>query len=259
MIKSPGEVMRIMQFQRDFFEQHPNRGNSKNVVEFCKNYEREFEAYFAKRIEAAIARKAVSRVERLERKCGLRTAAAAAKALRLEQKLSRAASAAAAVAAKVSKAPCVVLPAYRGFPRSFAAHEALKQERRIRKRAKRVATVALKQARRLAAILSSRSIEEGIYRVRSRVVCALDDRESLQFVPDYAFSPVHPCRVGRVSSLKSKAMPRRKHSARKIGTYFHVCSWIRAAYSDNSYTYSTAEWERLANAGGTIPTAVSGE
>ena len=98
-IKAPGSVMRFMQFQRDFFEQHPCRGNSKSIVEFCENYERQFDAYCAKRMDVAIARKADARVKRFERKCGLRAAAAAAKALRLERVLARAAAAAASALA----------------------------------------------------------------------------------------------------------------------------------------------------------------
>ena len=75
----------------------------------------------------------------------------------------RAASASAlALAAKVKKLPSAS-PISSGLPRTPAAHVALQQERRIRKKARRVAASVLKKARRVAAALVRRVIEVGAY------------------------------------------------------------------------------------------------
>lgn len=207
---------RTKQFKRDFFEEHHGfRGNGPDVEYFARIYRSEFELYFARRREAAVARKAAATAARHERRC-VREAAAvaavvAAKALRDKRLVARAASATAlALAAKVEKMARAssIAP---GASRSQAAHEALQQERRIRKNANRVAAAVLKQTRKVAAVFVGRVIEAGFCRVASRLVSAGDVREA-------SHSPIHPCRVGRFRSLKSKTMPRRKLSARKSGS-----------------------------------------
>jgi hypothetical protein len=169
--KAQGSSDREKQFKNDFFEEHHGRrGEASYVDDFAFYNPSEFDAYCAKRREAAVAREAAAASARRKRQSVREAAMAAAKALRDARFIARAASVAAlARAAKVEKLTRASSIA-RGDPRSPAAHAALQQERRIRKKARRVAASVLKQTRRVAAIFVGRVIDAGVRRIASRVV-----------------------------------------------------------------------------------------
>lgn len=201
---------------------HGHRGDGFYVERFARNHRSEFDAFCAKRREAAFARAAAAAFARRERQSARRAATAAAKALRDARLVARAASASAlALAAKVKKLPWAS-PVAPGGPRSPAALVALQQERRIRKKAKRVVAGVLKKARRDAAVLVGRVIEVGVRRVASRVVLAGEVPGKFQFECLSAFPP--GC-SRRCFSPKSKTMPRRKRSARKSGAPMQACTY----------------------------------
>ena len=203
-------------------------------------------------MEAALCRDAAATASRRERRCVRKAATATAKAHREARLVARAASAtAAALAAKVKKLALTssIAP---GAPKSPAEHEALRQERRIRKKGKRVATADLKQARRVAAIFAVRVIEAGVGVVASRVVSAEEASEKFHFDRVSASFPGCP---GRCCPPKSKTMPRRKRAARKSGSSINLLQLSILL----KYLFSSCEWPRLAKPGGTIATPVSAE
>ena len=207
-----GASDREKQFKNDFFEMHHGRRGADSYVDsFALCNPSEFELYCVRRMEAAFSRKAAATAARRGRKCVREAASAAAKALRDVRLVARAASlAAVALAAKVEKktrGSAVALVARR----SQAAHEALQQERRNRKKAGRIATSARKQARKNAAMFVGRVIEAAVNRVAARGVSAGE-------VPvRFSFESLSSIPRRRLCSLKSKTMPRRKRSARKSG------------------------------------------
>ncbi len=167
------------------------------------------------RKEAAFARAAVAASARRERQSVRQATTAAAKALRDARLVAKAASAAAlALAAKVEKLARASLIAS-SAPRSPAAHKALQQERRIRKKARRVATAVLKESRRVAAVFVGRVIEAGVHRIASSVVSGREVPGKLLFE---SLRALPPGLRRRCCPPKSQTMPRRKRSARKSGS-----------------------------------------
>ena len=171
--KAQGVSDRKKQFKSDFFEEHHGfRGDGPYVENFARNHPSDFELYFARRREAALARKASARAARLERRRVFIEATATANALRDVRLVATAVSAASfALKAKV-KNFARASPIASGAPRSPEAHVALQKERRNRKKASRVATAVIKQARKVAAIFAGRVIETGVGAVASLVVPA---------------------------------------------------------------------------------------
>lgn len=222
---------------------HGRRGNALYVDDFALCNLLEFDAYCVKRREVAFARAAASASARRQRQSVRKAATAAAKSLRDARLVARAASVAAlALAAKVEKLARASHIAS-GAPRSPAAHMALQQERRMRKKAKRAAAAFLMQARRVAVVFVGRVIEAGVGRVVSRVVSGGDVQGKLKLESSAVLSSGL---LRRRSSPKSKTMPRRKRSARKSGPSFLTCTTQLCFLL--TYLYSSIEWARLASA-----------
>lgn len=211
-----GVADREEQFKNDFFEDHHGRRGERLYVEnFADCNQSDFDTYCAMRKKAAFARASFASTARRARQSVRRAAAAAAKVSRDACLVARAASATAlARAVKVVKLS-QASPIPRGAPVSQAAQVALQHERRIRKKARRDAIAVLKQARKVAAMLVGRVIEVGVGRVASSVVSGrvVSGKFLFECASASSSEPRRCC-----CSPKSGTMPRRKRSARKIGS-----------------------------------------
>jgi hypothetical protein len=217
--KEQGERDRRKQFKRDFFEeQHGFVGNVFQVGLYWCRHTAEFEVYFARRREAAIAREADVRAKRFKRKQCRKEDAAAAKALRLERCLSKAASAAARVlAAKLEKVLCPAVAADQAHLRSKEEHKALQEDRRIRKKAKRATSGIVKHVECMATMLAGQVIDKAVHQVAASVAQAGEVPVGSQFKLSSAFPLFSEERLPLPSS-KSKV--RRRRPQRRHGWSF---------------------------------------
>ena len=216
--KEQGERDRRKQFKRDFFEeQHGFVGNVFQVGLYWCRHTAEFEVYFARRREAAIAREADVRAKRFKRKQCRKEDAAAAKALRLGR-FSKAASAAARVlAAKLVKVPCPAVAADQAHIRSKEEHKALQEDRRIRKKAKRATSGVVKHVKSMATMLAGQVIQKAVHQVAASVARAGEVPVGSRFKLSSAF-PLFSEERPPLPSSKSKV--RRRRPLRRHGWSF---------------------------------------